>query len=184
MQLAIKLTPSTVTLGTIVIDGKRFNKNLWQSGFYQRQDAGAGYFFDPEALSRHHADLSSLIAMVPSVQMLRDGRGTSVPLGYFSNHTACPLKVFVDGFPANWVSAAGIDAVGQPEDLLGIEVYPRASDIPMAIAAVSGQSQMGALAQVRLKDDSTNMEMGKGQAECGAMMIWTKKYSGMKKKKR
>ena len=191
VHLAIKMVPSAVKLGTIIIEGKRYDKTLWQTGFYQRRDNGFGHFFDVDYLSRFHAGLSGLIAMVPSVRINRGKAGVDVALGSFSNGTLCPLEIFLDGNHIKWASTAGLNAIARTEDIIGIEVYPRASEMPTVISGRGGQSQMGLLGSVRLKgvdkmgvepepgEDNFNQsyDVGGGQAECGAMLIWTKRMA-------
>ena len=194
VHLAIKLVPSAVKLGTIIIEGKRYDKTLWQTGFYQRRDGGFGTFFDAEFLSRYHASLSGVIATVPSVRISRGKAGTNVALGSFSNGTGCPLEIFLDGTHIKWASTSGLDDIARPEEILGIEVYPRASEMPAVISGRGGQAQMGLLGSVRLKDQmgtepgpgDTNFnqeyDVGGGFTECGAMLIWTKRMARSPKK--
>ena len=197
VHLAIRLVPSAVTLGTIIIEGKRYDKTLWQTGFYQRRDNGFGTFFDSEYLARFHAGLSGLIATVPSVRIARGKAGVDVALGSFSNGTACPIEVFLDGNHIKWATTAGLNAIARTEEIIGIEVYPRASEMPTVISGRGGQSQMGLLGSVRLKgldkmgvepepgepNFNQEFEAGGGQAECGAMLIWTKRMARAAKKK-
>ena len=198
VHLAIKMVPSAVKLGTIIIEGKRYDKALWQTGFYQRRDNGFGHFFDSDYLSRFHAGLSGLIATVPSVRINRGKAGVDVALGSFSNGTGCPLEVFLDGNHIKWATTAGLNAIARTEEILGIEVYPRASEMPTVISGRGGQSQMGLLGSVRLKgldkmgvepepgetDFNQQYDVGGGQAECGAMLIWTKRMAAKAPKKK
>ena len=46
VNLAVKLVPIVQELGTMVVEGKRLSKALWQTGFYKRQDGGRGAYFD------------------------------------------------------------------------------------------------------------------------------------------
>ena len=194
VHLAIRLVPSAVTLGTIVIEGKRYDKTLWQTGFYKRQMGAPGYFFDSNFMAKYHASLSGLIATVPSVRINRGPGGTNVALGSFSNGNGCPLEVFLDGTHIKWASTMGLDEIARPEEILGIEVYPRASEMPAVISGLGGQGNMGLVGNLRLASDGPGgvpppkgeeyhtEETGRGYAECGAMLIWTKRMVRGKKK--
>ena len=195
VHLAIRLVPSAVTLGTIVIEGKRYDKTLWQTGFYKREMGAAGYFFDANFMAKYHASLSGLIATVPSVRINRGPGGTNVALGSFSNGNACALEVFLDGTHIKWASTMGLDDIARPEEILGLEIYPRASEMPVVISGLGGQNKMGLVGTLRLADDGPGgvpppsgekyhtEETGRGYAECGAMLIWTKRMVRGGKKK-
>lgn len=74
IDVAVKMTPSGVTLGTIVVEGKRMDAHLWKAGFYERSKLGMGTFFTPEDLEHRGSTISGLIAEVPSVTIERDQR--------------------------------------------------------------------------------------------------------------
>lgn len=72
ITVAVKMTPSSVTLGTVVVEGKRMDAHLWKAGFYERSKLGMGTFFTPEYLEHHGSTVSGLIGEVPSVMIARD----------------------------------------------------------------------------------------------------------------
>jgi hypothetical protein len=175
VHLAIKLVPVAVDIGTIVIEGKSVNKSLWQTGFYQRQVTGAGQYFDADYMRTHRAGLGALMENIASVRVERGGtggRGPAIPTGRLPNGGACPLSVFVDGNFIPWATTTGIDDVVNRDDVLAVEVYPRASEMPPKIVGRGGAQGVGAIGTVTLKGAS--LQYGSGFAECGAILIWTR----------
>ena len=174
VHLAIKLVPVAVDIGTIVIEGKSVNKALWQTGFYQRQVTGAGQYFDADYMRTHHVGLGALMENIASVRVERGtgGRGPAIPTGRLPNGAACPLSVFVDGNFIPWATTTGIDDVVNRDDVLAIEVYPRASEMPPKIVGRGGAQGVGAIGTVTLKGAS--LQYGSGFAECGAILVWTR----------
>src|SRR5215212_7750189 len=55
VSLGVKLVPIVQELGTMVVEGKRLSKSLWQTGFYKRQDGGRGTYFDDAYMQRFKA---------------------------------------------------------------------------------------------------------------------------------
>src|SRR5215203_188238 len=172
VSLAVKLTPLATQLGTIVVEGKRLDKTLWQTGFYKRRDGAGGTFFDAEYMSHFHAGLSSLISTIPSVKLTRTNN-MSVPVGKLPDGNECLLNVFVDGVRFPFIDNTGIDDIASAEDVLAVEVYPRASETPIRISGLGGSNGHGQLGTVNIQRPGT-FEMGSTSGECGAILIWTK----------
>jgi hypothetical protein len=172
VHLAVKLVPLAIQLGKIVVEGKRLDKSLWQTGFYQRQQTGMGHYFDDMYLKRYQASIATLIGTVPSVFLDRASNGTAVALGRLANGSTCPLAVFVDGNFIPWARDLGLDNVVNRDDILAVEVYPRASEIPAKIAGKGGMSGVGSIGTVNIQ--GSTIQAGQVYAECGAVLIWTK----------
>ncbi len=174
VQLAIKLVPAVVQLGTMVIEGKAVDKALWQTGFYQRQNSGMGHYFDSEYMRRHQASLGALMENVAAVRVDRGtgGRGGPIATGPRPDGSRCALNVFVDGNLVPWAGTTGIDDVVGRDDVLAVEVYPRASEMPAKIAGRGGATGVGSVGTVNLQGAS--LQLGAGFSECGAVLIWTK----------
>ncbi len=158
VQLAIKLIPNAAELETVVVEGKRLNRTLVENGYYERQKLGAGYFMDPDYLARHSTGISSLVRTIPSVQVSRTRRGAEVALGR-NGHRLCAMSIFVDGTYFRMGGELGVDEAINRDDLLALEVYPHATDIPTKYLG-SGMSGF----------------------DCGAIMIWTKPFAPKGKK--
>ena len=181
VHLAVKLVPVPVQLGTIVIEGKALDKTLWQTGFYQRREGARGHYFDADYFKRYQASLGGLMENVAGVRVNRgsSGRGGAVALGRLPNGSLCPLSVYVDGNFIPWASETGIDDVVNRDDVLAVEVYSRASDMPATIVGRGGASAVGSIGTVALSGNS--LQYGAGFAECGAILVWTKPLEEKKK---
>lgn len=180
VSLAVRLTPLAIQLGTIVVEGKRLDKTLWQTGFYKRRDAGAGTFFDSDYMDHFHAGLSSLVSTIPSVRLTRTNN-MSVPVGKLPDGNECMLNVFVDGVRFPFIDNTGIDEIANAEDVLAVEVYPRASETPIRISGLGGANGHGQLGTVNIQRPGT-FEMGSTAGDCGAILIWTKPLKPRSKK--
>ena len=172
VHLAVKLVPIAIELGTIVIEGKRMDKTLWQTGFYRRAELGNGAYFDDEYMKRFQASIASLISTVSSVYVDRTSNGTAVALGRLPNGASCPLSVYVDGNYISWAREQGLDNVVNSADILGIEVYARASEMPARISGLGGATGTGSIGTVNIRGGS--MQGGQVFGECGSILIWTK----------
>jgi hypothetical protein len=179
VHLAVKLVPAAVQLGTMVIEGKRMDKSLWQTGFYQRQVTGQGYYFDDEHLRHFQSGLGALMTNVPTVRVARQSNGTALAVGKLANGSDCPLTVFVDGNVIPWAATTGLDDVVNRDDVLAVEVYPRAAEMPAKIAGRGGSSGIGTIGTVSLHGAA--IDANSGFSECGAILIWTKPLT-MKKR--
>ncbi|HKY99164.1 MAG TPA: hypothetical protein VJL35_15015, partial [Gemmatimonadaceae bacterium] len=129
VSLAIKLIANATEIETVVVEGKRLNRTLVENGFYQREKLGSGYFMNPEFLARHWVGVSTLIRNIPSVQVNRTRRGAEVALGR-NGHRLCAMSIFVDGVYFRMGGELGVDEAINRDDLLALEVYPHATDIP------------------------------------------------------
>ncbi|HEU4629883.1 MAG TPA: carboxypeptidase-like regulatory domain-containing protein [Gemmatimonadaceae bacterium] len=166
VELAVKLVPSATELGTIVVNGRKMDTRLLESGFYDRQKVGSGTFFDPDDLEHHGGSMDALLREVPSVRVSRDIHNRSVALGQFAGGT-CRLNVFLDGILIRWAADEGLDMMVNKRDVLAIEVYPRPVQVPAIFAGYLSESQGG----LPLPGGGAS---GGGGASCGALVIWTK----------
>lgn len=171
VHLSVKLTPLAIQLGTIVVEGRRLDKTLWQTGFYQRQQTGAGQYFDDEYFRRYQISLGTVVSSVPNVFLDRKSNGVTLALGTTANGTGCLLNVFVDGRNVPFATE-GLDAVVNRDDVLAVEVYPRASEMPARIAGRGGMTGLGAIGTVQLRGSA--LTAGPTSGDCGAILIWTK----------
>jgi hypothetical protein len=172
VHLAIKLIPLSTQLGTIVVEGKRLDKTLWQTGFYQRQLTGRGTYFDDAYLRHFGGGLGTLLLNVPSVNVDRTSNGTAVALGTLPNGMICSLNIFVDGNAIPYATSMGLDDIVNRDDVLAVEVYPRASEMPARISGLGGSTGLGTIGTVNLQGAS--MQSNSSTSDCGAVLIWTK----------
>ena len=194
VELAVRLVPAVVELGTITVEGRALSTRLLQAGFYDRQTLGMGTFFDAEYLQHFGGTLGGLLREVPSVQV-QYARGTSaVPMGPTGFGGVCPLQVFLDGVLIRFATDVGLDNLLAKEDILAIEVYPRAAQVPSGMRGYGGVESSGggpsvASRLVRARGGSkggqpptagSEQANGKGPVDCGAIGIWTKPFESPK----
>jgi len=175
VRIDAKLPPSPVELDPIVV-GVSYHPRLRASGFYERRERGEKlgigiYLGEKEIKDQHTNRISYLLDRVSMMETIRictphclllpkistapDKIGGNSVDGYV--RSPCPADVYVNGTKARLFSydqqshlmvRAGIDEVGIPSELVGIEIYRRASELP---AAFGGATE-----------------------GCGAVVIWTK----------
>lgn len=167
IDVAVTMTPSAVVLGTVVIMGQAMNTRLWKAGFYERSKVGTGTFFTPEDVERHGGTFTALLRDVPSLTVTNDMQGRMMPLGRFGGGT-CRMNIFLDGTLIRWAPDVGIDGIIAKRDILAIEVYPRASQLPSTLSGFSSNSPGGTAIP---SPDGSKLQ---GQADCGAVVIWSK----------
>lgn len=165
ITVAVRMTPSAVTLGTVVVEGQRMDARLWQAGFYDRRKLGVGTFFTPEYLEHFGGTMSGLLAQVPSVRVEHDPRHRAAAMGPFGAGQ-CRMNVFIDGALARWASDVGLDAILAKDDILGVEVYPRPAFVPSVLVGSTTSSARG----------QTITEQGQ-HTDCGAIFIWTRPFA-------
>jgi hypothetical protein len=174
VSVAVRMTPSDVTLGTIVVAGEKVDARLWKSGFYHRQKLGSGTFFAPDYLEHHGSSLSGLIAEVPGVRVQRDIRARATAIGHFGGKE-CPMNVFIDGTLARWANDVGLDAVLAKDEILAVEVYPRASFVPSVL--VGSSSDASGIGGAAGSGSSTRLTSQGQRSDCGAIFFWTKPFA-------
>lgn len=165
VELAVTLVPAAVELGTIVVEGRRMDTQLWSNGFYERQKLGRGTAFGPEVLERRGGTFGSLIREVPGVTVTRSRTGDL----FASNQRGCGMLVFLDALHLRWADMVGLDELVNPNDLLAVEVYQRATQVPGSVGGLQGQGGMGI-------PNMVSGAAGAGSCEPGAILIWTKPF--------
>lgn len=171
VEFAATLVPTVVELGTIVIEGRTMERSLWRNGFYDRQRAGHGTYFDPEQLGRHSSIVTAL-RMTPSVQVTRTADGRAIAMGR-SGTGYCPLAVYLDGVLVRWASDVGLETLVLPGDVLAMEVYPRAVQVPGTLRSAGPASGGGGL------PSPGSGAVSGGPVDCGALMVWSKPFGNV-----
>jgi carboxypeptidase family protein len=110
----------------------------------ERRKSGFGYALRQEEIQRR-VTVRSVMQSVPSVNVQGNGlsftvlmQGGSIMRGY------CVADLRIDGVPATWDQMSTY----QPQDLVAVEVYPRASLVPIRYQSIS--------------------------SGCGMVLVWTK----------
>lgn len=165
VSVEARLVASAVALGTVVIEGKTMDRQLWQSGYYKRKTLGDGVFFDPERMRMTAANLSTIMQEVPQVRIQVSRGGARVPVARVFG-VICALNVFLDGQYLPWATEVGIDNVIAQQDVKAIEVYPR--KMPAWLRGGTGTASNAAGITVN------GVTMGGANIECGAILLWSK----------
>jgi hypothetical protein len=171
VDIAIRLEPSIVELGTVVVEARRLSTRLMRVGFYEREKTGLGTYFGPDYLTKHGGSFGSLLSEVASVSVARRSNGLAIPMGPAGGLGGqCPLRVFLDGTFIPWAAQVGLDGVISKDEVLAVEVYPRAAEVPARVsgmgAAVAVVGEASAAGSVPIR--------GIGSVDCGALLIWSK----------
>ena len=175
VELAVNLVPSAVELGTIVIEGRQLSTHLHRNGFYDRQRRSFGKLFGPEEIERSATPLTGFLYQVPNVRIRRERGGAAVAYGSAGAGRQCPLNVYLDGILIRWAGEAGLDNIINRQDILAIEVYPRATLLPSSLGRTGqGTSSVGGLGS---PGGGAGLS-GVSTSDCGALVIWTKPIGG------
>ena len=135
------ILPDPLGLGVISVPARRrvAQQKLTAAGFYDRAGAGFGWFITPEDLERMRpSNTRELFRGIPSVQVRSAGGFAGESM--FCNHR--PPIVIVDGVRLNFPNLAvdgsdqnvDIASVARIEDIAAVEVYRRASEVPLQFA--------------------------------------------------
>ena len=144
--LNVTLGPLPVTLAPVRVVGQA---SRMLSDFEERRRAGSGLgYFRGEAEIAGMASMRSVLSSMPSIQLVR-GQGNTDFIALLPNPGVggrgwCVPALYVDGFLADWEQVHTY----KPKDLIGVEMYPRASSAPIQYQLVA--------------------------TGCGVVLIWTK----------
>ena len=192
----IALVPNPVQLRTVLVEGRAFDAQLWDAGFYKRERVGAGRFYGPEFLERFGgAGISTLLRETPRVTVERRNN-QEFAYGPMAG-ARCQLNIFIDGRfsrEAMGRGALGLDQLVRRPELYAVEVYPTANSVPsefvrMGPATMALQeparriplprSAGGRMTPrvSRLPDEDAVAEDTNLDAACGALLLWTRPFA-------
>lgn len=156
ISVEFRLPRDPVALDTLTVATERKVVVLRQMGFYERQEDEEGIFLGPEALGRIPAfQTTHFFRRLPRVRVNEGPMGSSTitiaGAGRVSleGRRPCYPKVLVDGTTVfrGGGEAAMLDSVVQPHEIVGIEIYRGAAEIPVRWSGAS--------------------------SPCGLILIWT-----------
>lgn len=127
-------------------------------GFYARRARGTGKYFDRQDLLRMQPRVfTDVLRRVAGVQIQpgieRYGTGSTVQIGRNSGGMGtrtCPVEFFVDGAPFPSARDGNINHFIAPEEVVAVEVYAGASQIPQEFSS------------------------GMYNTRCGVVVVWTR----------
>lgn len=167
-QLAVVLTAVTVVLPEVVVEaeGQPIVRTAGLQGFYRRAARGTGHFITREDIQRiRPSSASDLLVGVPGIEVTRQGgnwntsiRSSETPVVISGGKiSACAVHFYVNGrltssgLETGDFDPTSLDSYG-PQEIEGIEVYRRRTEIPHEFMRV-GTS---------------------GQPPCAVILLWTR----------
>ncbi|HEX8905524.1 MAG TPA: Plug domain-containing protein, partial [Longimicrobiaceae bacterium] len=156
--LEVALTPAPVVLATVDATSRRPPLSPPLQRFYQRVERGRGAFLTREQIERRKPRrLTDLFREIPGVRVTTTPRGErlmmtgATPTMYRVNPRweagDCPVQYYLDGV-TYLPDYAGVPNDVRPDEVEGIEVYRRLSEVPV--------------------------EYRRPGADCGVVLIWLK----------
>lgn len=144
-SVSVTLGSLPVTLAPVRVMGQ---PSRLLADFEQRRRSSALGYFRDEAAMADMPSMRSVLSSFPSVRLVR-GRGATdfqalLPSPDAAGRGWCVPALFIDGFSADWDQVHTL----RPKDLVGAELYARASTAPLQYQGVT--------------------------SGCGVVLIWTK----------
>jgi hypothetical protein len=166
IEVSFALATAAVALDTVKVTGDAYISPSLR-GFEERRARGNGRFFTREDIARIKPRiLTDIFRRIPGMQIQSAGgsmnNNESVRSGRIEGlmgARTCNVLFYVNGAPFPLQQDFTINHFVSPEDVVGIEVYPGASEIP------------------------PQFETGAFNSRCGVVVIWTRE-GGEKRRKR
>ena len=154
--LEVVLTPAPLALNAVEATGRRMPMSPPLQRYYARLDRGHGSFVTREQIDRRKPRrLTDLFREIPGVRVANTSRGErlvmtgATPAMYRVDPRweagDCPVQYYLDGV-SYLPDFAGVPNDVRPDEVEGIEVYRRLSEVPV--------------------------EYRRRGAECGVVLIW------------
>ena len=158
LNMRLVLATEGVPLPAVEVKASRAFVTPEMKGFAERRARGAGQFFTREEIVRMQARLlTDVLRRVPGMQIqsVNSAYGTSYAVqtgrsGGPVGTRVCPTLFYMNGSPFPLTTDVTIDHYVAPEEVIGIEVYNGAAQIP------------------------PQFNSGMYNAHCGVVVIWTR----------
>ena len=135
---AVQLQPEPYRAEPVTVTTRR-NADLEHNGFYQRKEGNRGFFIDRDEIEkRNMRTLADLLRIVPGIRMTSSGNSARV--WFVGNEglsrggiNLCGPRIILDGIEMDARSSSGptpVDNIILANDLAGVEVYRRPSQLP------------------------------------------------------
>ena len=145
ISVEFRIPIEALPLEGFLVEADRVAEQLDLNGFTRRLQMGFGHFMTPADIEESFAmRTSDLFVGMPNVRLAGNGDELLIRsrMGY------CPPKIYVDGLPQPG-GRQSLEGIVQLEAILAVEVYRRASELPI---------QYG----------------GPNNTGCGVVLFWTK----------
>lgn len=155
IRVNVQLRSAAVMLAPIIVEGERRDRRLHTAGFYERRNAQLGAFLDAEQLRAIGGSYAAVFTSIPSADFNTGKYGAIIPMGRTMTSGGmqrCMMRVYLDGRLVTEIAEVGINGVIPKDELLAMEVYPRASQVPSQYLPTSPG------------------------AACGAVLLWSRPY--------
>ena len=163
-QVSIALTTPAHVLNPIVVEAQRLQAGYARVGFDRRKREGVGQFLTANDIARRNAQaFSQLFTTILGVQEDHAPGGTNLRSG--RGPGSCLVYV-LDGHPFNRMVDGELNAMYQPDEIAGIEIYTAAS-VPseFRVRTLPGAKRAPAYPRVA--------------RECTTVVVWTKTDLGV-----
>lgn len=147
-----ELSPIPLAFDTVAVTGRNTPRNPRLEAFQERKaHNNGGRFLTREDIAKSGArTMSDIMRLTPGMRTNRDRFGRATFQARNSS-ISCPMKLFVDGLETA-LYGASLDDVVRVQDIEAMEVYHGVASVPPEF---SGNNF-------------------KGNAACGALVIWTR----------
>ena len=150
MNMKLLLSSTPVTLSPVEVRADSARTNFLVKGFNARKARGAGTFFDQkEIVSMQPRQVTDVLRRVAGLRIESFGTGSVVQMGRNAAGMAnrlCPVVFFINGSPFPLTEHNSINNFLSPEELVGVEVYNGASQIPQQFSAGMYNTRCGVVA--------------------------------------
>jgi len=155
VAIAVRLAPAPLTVDSLEVEVEGRSLQLVRAGFYDRRNAGQGHFITREDIAAMIGvrGLPDVIREVPGVRISSDGFGKDrITLRGTFGGSCLPMLV-LDGMAIHppW------EDILEVQDIEGVEVYPRPSQIP-----------------ARFENLTPDRSRGGASAQCGIVVAWSR----------
>jgi hypothetical protein len=148
LSLDVRLTTLRRMLDTMRVTASRvYSRDA--SGFERRRRAGFGTFFDSTDVERFQPfETTRLVQRANGVRVSGSGINQRILMGTLS---LCEPSIFIDGVTFPDFTAADLNTMVSPEEIVGLEVYTSAGGAPAQYKSMSSRRA------------------------CGSIVVWTKR---------
>src|SRR5262249_9763513 len=143
-----RLTSLKIMLDTMRVKASRLYS---ADGFEERRKRGFGVFFYSAEVNRIHAfEATALLKTINGVRIV--GAGIKERILMESANKYCEPTIVVDGVQLQEFTAADLNGLVMPEEIVGMEVYRSPGSVPVQFKGMSHDSML-----------------------CGAVVVWTRR---------